>query len=451
MTPVPDDTYSVPEVSQVIRDQLALTFPAEIWVRGEIQNLKRAPSGHVYFQLAAADAGDDVLSVTLFAATKRQVNDRLKRGGGVRMTDGTEVRIRARLEWFAAQGRVQLRMSAIDPDFTLGRLEGERERVLRQLASEGLLDANGLRPVPPAPLRIGLVTSDQSAAFHDFVAELETSRQHWQVLLVATAVQGPGAEHEVASAIRAAERAGVELIAVVRGGGARTDLATFDKEVIARTVAGCEVPVFVGIGHEIDRTAVEELAARAFKTPTACAAALCQMVGTQLERAEQAWDRIRTASLLRLTLADHALGAAAGTLERHTGIAIGRADTSLTLGSERLRRSAARMLLHAGADLDRTVRDVRRGAAGALGRAERSVAASRVLVDAHDPVRAMRRGWSFTIGPDGSLLRDPSRLKTGDKIRTRVEMGQVTSAVVSVEGDPGNGVDHEGTDERTRP
>ncbi len=363
------DTYSVSEISQVIRDQIALTFPTELWVRGQIQNLKRAQSGHVYFDLVAAEAGDDVLGVTLFAATKRHVNERLKRGGGVRMTDGTEVRIRARLEWFGPRGRVQLRMSDIDPEFTLGRLESAREALLLKLKAEGLLDANAGRPVPDAPIHIGLVTSEQSAAYHDFVAELEASRQHWRVLLVHTAVQGQGAEHDVAGAIRAAENAGVELIAVVRGGGARTDLATFDTEVIARTVAACRVPVFVGIGHEIDRTAVEELAARAFKTPTACATAICGLVATHLDRTERAWERIRSVALHRLTHADQRLRSRATALERHTGIAIGRAETVLALGADRLRRTAIRTTDRAAGDLDEAAQRLRHGAVALIDRA----------------------------------------------------------------------------------
>ncbi len=429
------DTYSVSEISQVIRDQIALTFPTELWVRGQIQNLTRAQSGHVYFDLVAADAGDDLLGVTLFAATKRQVNDRLKRGGGVRMTDGTEVRIRARLEWFGPRGRVQLRMSDIDPDFTLGRLESEREALLLKLKGEGLLDANAGRPVPAAPIRIGLVTSEQSAAYHDFVAELQASRQHWRVLLVHTAVQGPGAEHDVAAAIRAAETAGVELIAVVRGGGARTDLATFDKEVIARTVAACRVPVFVGIGHEIDRTAVEELAARAFKTPTACAAAICHLVASHLDRSELAWERIRTLALHRLNDADQRLRGRAATLERHTGIAIGRAETVLALGADRLRRGAQRTTDRSARQLDTAADQLGRGAVAALERADASLGAAQLLVAANDPVRTMRRGWSYTVGPDGAVVRDPADLRPGDQLRTRVERGRVTSTVVDVERD----------------
>jgi exodeoxyribonuclease VII large subunit len=430
------DTFSVSEISQVIRDQIALTFPTELWVRGQIQNLKRAQSGHVYFDLVAADAGDDVLGVTLFAATKRQVNERLKRGGGVRMTDGTEVRIRARLEWFGPRGRVQLRMSDIDPEFTLGRIESEREALLLKLKGEGLLDANAGRPVPTAPLRIGLVTSEQSAAYHDFVAELQASSQHWRVLLVHTAVQGPGAEHDVAAAIRAAEAAGVELIAVVRGGGARTDLATFDKEVIARTVAACRVPVFVGIGHEIDRTAIEELAARAFKTPTACAAAICQLVATHLDRADLAWERIRTTALHRLTEADQRLRRRAAALERHTGIAIGRAETALALGADRLQRDAVRTTDRSAHQLDVAADQLRHGAVAALDRADASLDAARLLVAANDPVRTMRRGWSYTVGPDGTVVRDPTSLQPGDHIRTRVQRGHVTSSVVGVEPDP---------------
>ena len=430
------DTYSVSEISQVIRDQIALTFPTELWVRGQIQNLKRAQSGHVYFDLVAADAGDDLLAVTLFAATKRQVNERLRRGGGVRMTDGTEVRIRARLEWFGPRGRLQLRMSDIDPDFTLGRLESEREALLLKLKSEGLLEANAGRPVPAAPIHIGLVTSERSAAYHDFVAELEASRQHWRVLLVHTAVQGPGAEHDVAAAIRAAETAGVELIAVVRGGGARTDLATFDKEVIARTVAACRVPVFVGIGHEIDRTAVEELAARAFKTPTACAAAICQLVTSHLDRSELAWERIRTLALHRLNDADQRLRGRAAALERHTGIAIGRAETVLALGADRLRRGALRTTDRSDRHLDSAAEQLGRRAVATLDRAVASLGAAQLLVAANDPVRTMRRGWSYTVGPDGAVVRDPAGLRPGDQLRTRVERGRVTSTVIDVERDP---------------
>ena len=430
------DTYSVSEISQVIRDQMALVFPSELWIRGQIQNLKRAQSGHVYFDLVSADAGDDLLGVTLFSATKRQVNERLKRGGGVRMTDGTEVRIRGRLEWFGPRGRVQLRMSDIDPEFTLGRIESEREQLLIKLKAEGLLDANGRRPVPDAPVHIGLVTSEQSAAFHDFVAELEASRQHWRVLLVHTAVQGPGAEHEVAGAIRAAEAAGVELIAVVRGGGARTDLATFDKEVIARTVAGCRVPVFVGIGHEIDRTAVEDLAARSFKTPTACAAAICQLVAAHLDRADLAWDRIRSAALHRLTQADHRLRTGAAALERHSSIAIGRAETALALGTDRLVRGATRTADRSARQVDEAAAMLRDGARAALARSDHSLDAAQLLVAANDPVRAMRRGWSFTVGPDGSVVRDPAALRPGDQLRTHVEQGHITSSVVAVERDP---------------
>lgn len=430
------DTYSVSEISQVIRDQIALTFPSELWVRGQIRNIKRAQSGHVYFDLVAADASDDVLGVTLFSATKRQVNEQLKRSGGVRMTDGTEVRIRARLEWFGPRGRVQLRMSDIDPEFTLGRLESDREALLLKLKGEGLLDANADRPVPAAPIRIGLVTSEQSAAYHDFVAELEASSQHWRVLLVHTAVQGPGAEHEVAGAIRAAEAAGVELIAVVRGGGARTDLATFDKEVIARTVAACRVPVFVGIGHEIDRTAVEELASRAFKTPTACAAAICQLVAAHLDRSELAWERIRSLALHRLSDADQRLRSRAAALERHTGIAIGRAETILALGADRLRRGALRTADRSTQELDAAARRLRHDATAALDRADASLNAAQLLVAANDPVRTMRRGWSYTVGPDGAVVRDPADLRPGDRLRTRVQRGQVTSTVVDVERDP---------------
>jgi exodeoxyribonuclease VII large subunit len=192
----------------------------------------------------------------------------------------------------------------------------------------------------------------------------------------------------------------------------------------------------VGIGHEIDRTAIEDLAARSFKTPTACAAAICQLVSDYLERADQAWDHIRSAALHRLDHADHQLRARAAGLERHTGIAIGRAETALALNTDRLARGATRTNDRSARHLDEVTARLHQAAIAALDRSGRSLAAARQLVAANDPARAMRRGWSFTVGPDGRVVRDPAVLQPGDHMRTRVEQGHVTSSVVSVERDP---------------
>ena len=302
-------TFSVAEVCELLGRAVREAFPSEIWVRGEIHDLKRPPSGHVYFDLCdpgeLGRAATARLSVALFAKQRDVVNRILRRAGGaVRMTDGVEVRLRGALALHPPTGQLSLVMSLIDPAYTLGRLAAEREQLLRRLAEEGLLERNRSLPLCPAPLRVGLVTSLGSAAAHDFLDELERSQLAFRVLAFDSRVQGEGAARSVGRAVARAARAGVDVVVVVRGGGARTDLATFDGETVVRAVAGAAVPVWTGIGHEIDTSLCDTVAHRSFKTPTAVAAALVEQVSAHLAALERCWSDIRARALASLETAE---------------------------------------------------------------------------------------------------------------------------------------------------
>ncbi|MPY92425.1 MAG: hypothetical protein GEV08_04950, partial [Acidimicrobiia bacterium] len=220
MLPEVDPTFSVAELCEAIRMALAITLPDEVWVRGEIRDLKRPKTGHVYFDLVEGGefgrAADAKLSVALFANHKFSVNGILRRaGGGVRMTDGVEVRVRGSLQFHPPTSRISFVMTAIDPTYTLGKLVAERDQLLRRLAADGLLEAQGRLPVAPAPLRVGLVTSHESAAHHDVVAELARSGFAFEVLCFDSRVQGVDAARTVVRALQAAERHAVDLVALV--------------------------------------------------------------------------------------------------------------------------------------------------------------------------------------------------------------------------------------------
>ena len=149
--------------------------------------------------------------------------------------------------------------------------EVARAALLAKLAEEDLLRANADRPMPLVPLRVGLATSDGSAAEADFLDELRRSGFAFRVLRADTRVQGSDAPRSIASAIRMLATHRLDVLALVRGGGARTDLAAFDDEAVARAIAACPVPVVTGIGHEVDTSVADEVAHTAAKTPTACA------------------------------------------------------------------------------------------------------------------------------------------------------------------------------------
>lgn len=434
-------TLTVAELAARIARLTATAFPGDLWVEGQIRNLSRSANGHVYFNLvepiAAGDQPRAQVSVTLLAPERKAVNNQLKRAGGaVRMEDGIEVRIQGRLRWYAPRGTLQLKMSAIDPAFTLGRLRADRDRILAALVTDGLLDANRARPMPVVPLRVGLVTSVGSAAHADVLGELTASGLGFTVRCVDARTQGVECERSVTRALRRLAADGVDVVLVVRGGGARTDLAGFDTDGVARAIAAMPVPVLTGIGHEVDTSIADEVAHAAHKTPTAAAAAVIGVVQQFLDRVDQRWTATRRAAVAAATVAD-------GRLDRRS-VRVGRAATrSLTRHTARLDVAAERTGRGAGRALDRSeavlaaALTTSAGRAGrGLHRAGRSVDALAAQVRLHDPDLVLARGWTITTTADGRPVGRLADLAPGTDLRTRFADGTVTSTVTAVDPVP---------------
>jgi len=462
-----DPTWSVPELGEAIGLSLRVAFPDEVWVRGVIRNLNPGRrGGTVWFDLVEPAADGDVsrppqasLSVVLFDMARRRVNARLTdAGGGVRMTDGTEVRMRGRLTFYDRGGRLQLQMSDIDPAFTLGRLAADRERLLRTLDAEGLLGRQAALARPLVPLRLGLVTSGGSAAEHDVLDELRRSGIGFAVTRADVRVQGAHAARSVAWGLGAVAARGVDAVLLVRGGGATTDLAAFDGEVIARAVAGLGVPVLTGIGHDIDRSIADEVAHASYKTPTACAQAIVADVRAVERRTTEAW-RAVVATVRHQSQREAERLRSCG---RHVALAtrqgLAAADRDLAGRGDRVGRSADGALARATAVLDRAVGRVEAGGRAHLRthdqtitvaatrlaqRAPRVVAAAgrdldalAAQVRALDPTRALARGWSITRDAHGNVVRSAAALAPGEALVTTLADGRVRSTVSGPPADP---------------
>jgi exodeoxyribonuclease VII large subunit len=448
---IPEPTFSVTELSDQIGNALRARFRDEVWVRGEIRDLSRARSGHVYFTLTDPD-GDACLGVMLSATKKGAVNTTLtKAGGTVRMSDGTDVRIRGRLDWYSPRGQLQLRMTAIDPAYTLGQLELARAELLARLQDEGLLRANAALALPVAPLRVGLVTSEGSAAEADFLDELRRSGFAFHVLRADSRVQGFDAARSIASAIRMVVTHRPDVLAVVRGGGARTDLAAFDDEAVARAIAACPVPVLTGIGHEVDTSIADEVAHTPAKTPTACAQLLVARVADLAAALEGAWSGIAQRGMRTMQRQDDRLVLHARHLARGTRVALDSSEARLTSIADRSGRAALAGLDRASHRLDAHggrmsgaarshlraaevlvaagERRVAHRAPRALAEAERTLSSFEARLRALDPDRTLARGWSITRGPDGAVVRSPADVRPGDRLTTRVAGGDVRSTV----------------------
>lgn len=400
-----DATYTVGGLTDAINRRLREGFGHGVWVAGEVSGL-RASGAHLYFSLVEdIDGSKATLNVSLFANVKRAVMPKLA-ANRVELADGTKVRIRGTLDVYAPSGRLSLKVSDIDPQFTLGDITAARDAVLARLSAEGLMTRNATIPMPVMPLRIGVVTSVGSAAWHDFRDEIARSGFGFHLFGIDARVQGDQAEAMVAAGIDRAVALGVDVVVVIRGGGARNDLAAFDSELIARTIAACPVPVWTGVGHEIDRTVADEVAHTAHKTPTACADALVDVVAGRARSVEDVWSTIAAAVTTRLTASSTTLATRATRVAARTHQAVARSDERLRARTDRLAR--------VGLVLDR--------AAVAVDDRSRRVALL-------DPARLLERGWSITTSADGRPLRTVGQVTAGEVLTTRLADGTVTSTV----------------------
>ena len=445
------ETFSVGEVCVEIRALLRGRMGG-FWVSGEIQRARPSRNGHLYFELVEKGAGDEVLAKLEAVLWRRdhQTVARELRGSGQRLGDGVEIRCWAEVDFYAPFGRLQLVVRRVDPLFTLGLLEKRRRETLEALTRDGILDLNKRQSLPPVPLSLGLVTSEGSAAYHDFLSTLAESGYGFRVHHAHAAVQGGAAERELATALARLGAMDLDALVLVRGGGSRTDLAAFDSRRVAEAVARAPLPVITGLGHDIDESIADRVAHTATKTPTRAAELLVQTVAGSERAIVDLRHALARAAVAPVRRAERRLAAA----ERGLGAARFRVDAErrrLEGLSHRLGRGSERRIAAEKRRLD----DLRRGLESApVGRltaarlvpdalAERISRGARSrlrevaarldgwqsLCESLAPARTLARGFSVTRRPDGRLVRSPDDVSGGDRITTELAAGVLASRV----------------------
>jgi exodeoxyribonuclease VII large subunit len=422
-------TYTVGELAAAINDQLRRGFSDGVWVRGEIDGL-RSSGPHTYFTLVEhGDDGKAVMNVSLFAPMKRRLTPLLKRSR-LELGNGMKVRIFGHLDYYAPNGRLGLKMAGIDPRFTLGELSQARDQVVRRLVAGGLFDANRRHRLSPVPLRVGVVASVGTAAWHDFHDELIRSGFGFGLAVCDTRVQGEYAVESVSAAIRTlSQRQDLDVVVIIRGGGARNELATFDAESIAVAIATSPLPVLTGLGHEVDRSVADDVAHTALKTPTACAGALIDAVAGYRTDVERCWTEIGTIARTDLASATGGLSDRAHRIARRTHAAVERADERLATRVDRLRHAPGRQLDHARRRFDVAAGAVVRRVPQLLDAERRSLDATAARLALLDPVNLLRRGWSITRDAAGDVVASVDDVEPGSIITTQVADGRLTSRI----------------------
>jgi exodeoxyribonuclease VII large subunit len=419
----------------------------DAWVEGEISNFRAPESGHLYFTLKDGNAQ---IRVVMFSSKARLLR--------FRPADGMQVIVRGRVTIYEDRGELQIAAEYLEPKGA-GGLQVAFEQLKAKLEAEGLFAAERKRAIPALPSRIGIVTSPQAAALRDILNILQRRHRTVNVVIYPAQVQGDAAAFEVASGVKyfndvlKDDRRSVDVIIVGRGGGSAEDLAAFNDEGLARTVAASEIPVISAIGHETDFTIVDFVADLRASTPSAAAELVIRSRLEIENQAEAVRDRLVRAMERRLLEARHALTERArhGAFARMMDLIRQRQQKldDLTFRLERGERQGLEQKRRRLENVSAAVRhyDLRRVLAGIRAELEAQTAAMaaamrnqsllkklrlervRRALETLSPLAILERGYALVFDSGGQLIKDAAQVKIGEEISARVARGEVRATV----------------------
>jgi len=447
--------WSVRSLVMNVRQQIE-TIYSDLWVEGEISNCRPAPSGHIYFTLKDGEAQ---LPVVLF---RRQAG--LLR---FRPADGLAVLVRGRVSVYESRGQLQLIAETMEPRGA-GALQLAFEQLKTRLLAEGLFDAERKRRLPAFPKCIGIVTSLSGAVIRDIVTIVRRRHARLNLLIYPATMQGASSPESVAEGIRwfNTNSSLVDVIVIARGGGSMEDLACFNDEVLARTIAASPLPVVSAIGHETDFTIADFVADLRAATPSAAAELITSAQHRVEERVASLTARVQRAGRFNLMHARQRYGrlSSEAVLDRLRD-AVSRRDQwldelrfrldaaaqlrlripaqRLNAASDRLRRQDISVRIAAtGHRLQAATLRLQRAAMESV--ADRHMRLEKISIglDALSPLAVLSRGYALVYlqsgVEDGTLLRSATQATPGQTIRARLAQGTLEAEITQTHKDKTN-------------
>lgn len=456
------NVLSVSALNQQVKTVLQRNIPPG-WVRGEISNLRRQASGHIYFSLK--DEKSQISAVAFRGNAMRL---------GIELRDGMQVIVYGEISVYEPRGTYQLIVRAAIED-GVGRLQLEFERLKKQLTAEGLFDPEQKKPLPELPLTIGFVTSPTGAAIQDFLRILKRRSWSGRVVVLPVKVQGVGAGAEIVAALELAQRLRLrrgevalakapearlpgtsdffDLLVIGRGGGSIEDLWAFNEEAVVRAVAACRLPVISSVGHEIDFTLSDFAADVRAETPSAAAELISSGYLEVIDRLQGAADSLDQVVDERLRRLRDQVTIISKSLELHSPASAiergflrvddlrnqlnGAVRSNLQNSRQRLDRiqsrlvesspgPAIRLLQHRFADLgsrlDRSATNVCRSRSRQIEQLGKRLASV-------GPESVLKRGFALVSRKDGTPVAHAKDLGTGESVVTRFTDGSVPMKV----------------------
>lgn len=438
--------WKVRDLVAAVRTHIEREY-SDAWVEGEISNFRAPESGHLYFTLKDGNAQ---IKVVMFRSSARLLR--------FKPADGLQVVVRGRITIYEDRGELQISAEYIEPKGA-GSLQLAFEQLKAKLEAEGLFAAERKKPIPSLPSRIGVVTSAQAAALRDILNILERRHHSVNVLIYPAQVQGDLASQEVAAGIRYFnDHDNVDVIIIARGGGSAEDLASFNNEGLARTVAASEIPVISAVGHETDFTIIDFVADLRAPTPSAAAELVIRSRQEIEDQAAAFEERLTRAMRYRLLMGRQALTE----LSQHGAFArmmelIRQRQQKLDDLTHRMELAERQLLQHMHRrweivsaavrhyDLRLILSGMRKeleSRTSALVAVTRNVLLQQKVrserlytaLESLSPLAILDRGYALVFDSEGKLLKDVRALRVGDEISARVAHGQFQAAITKKQG-----------------
>lgn len=393
--------YTVSEITNKIRSSLEHNF-SNISIVGEISNIRRPNSGHIYLTLKDKNAQ---LQAVVFRNTASKIKFELK--------DGMEVISFGSITVYEPRGQYQIIVDQIEPK-GIGALQLAFQQLKEKLEKEGLFDISHKKPIPFIPGKIGIVTSPTGAAIKDILNIIERRFANVEILLYPVKVQGDGAAEEIAEAIAELNKLpDIDVIIVGRGGGSLEDLWAFNEEIVARSIYNSTIPVISAVGHEIDITIADLVADRRALTPSEAGELVVPQKDLLLDILEKCKSRLFQSLVNKIRLLKDKLAGVA------SSYALRQPFDKLHRLQQRLDEFAQRLNLNITHTLN-TEREKLLGIAGKL--------------ESLNPLNVLKRGYTITTRlEDNKPICFANSVSKGDKIKTDFFKGSVISAIIYIE------------------
>lgn len=428
--------FSLLELNNLVRGAISQAFPGTCWVRAEMSDVRtNAASGHCYLEFIEKNAVTGQLVAkargSIWAKTFRMLKPYFEMETGQLFASGLKVLVKVSVEFHELYG-YSLTVLDIDPAYTLGDMLRKRMEIIRQLKEEGVFTLNKELPFPVLPKRIAVITSPTAAGYEDFLNQLAHNKAGYPFYpkLFPALMQGEKTE---ASVIAALDRVYhhldcFDVVVIIRGGGATSDLNSFDSYLLAANCAQFPLPIVTGIGHERDDTILDMVAHTRMKTPTAVAEFLIgrmDAAAIELEELQQEVSELATDILLKQKNFLQLLGARLPAIVTNR---IERNRSQLQMLGNRLPASVSALLTRRRTTLDTLQMQLQNRSANRLAEGARFIQLTEQFIKMASPDYVLKRGYSLAL-KDGKIIKHAADLTIGDELIIRFADGDVKSKV----------------------